>query len=128
MAVTQKPGGHYRTTYFDSNETLQKARQQYRIDQTGPLIVCHLPQPIIHSKSNAILGSREFREFGTRDQALLKVETKPCYEMLSVRFFYHSLRSSGPTPLLYMTAVFPASQTAEAVITQGTDDPCHVGY
>ena len=85
LVATQKPGAHHRTTYLDSPEALEKARQQYNIDQTGPLSTYYLPQLISHFKSEAILGSEEFHALGVADQKALKATTKPSYEVFSVR-------------------------------------------
>ena len=82
---------------MDSAAAQDEARKQWKIDQTGPLSLLHLPQLIGFFKSDAILNSREFRELDPDTRKALQADTKPNYEIYSVnKSLAHSQANNPP--------------------------------
>lgn len=84
VVTTQEAGSHNRTSYIDSPDKLETARQQWSIDQSGPLTGYYMPQMVGYLKSDKTLGSDEFGELEETTKSLFRKTTKPAFEILSV--------------------------------------------
>ena len=84
LVTVQEPGGHHRTSYIDSPAALEQAREEWMKNKSGPLGGYYLPQMMAYLKCENVLSSKEFLELDTTVQGLLKDESKPHFELISV--------------------------------------------
>lgn len=85
LVSVRKPGTHHRTSYITSPDTLEEARKEWVKDKSGPLTGYYLPQMIGYFKNEKIIQSEEFHGLNSELQRALTAETKPQFEMVSVR-------------------------------------------
>ena len=78
-------GSHHRTSYIASRESLEEARAQWNKDRSGPLAGYYLPQMIAYLKSDKVIRSQEFEGLAWDLQWTLIADTKPHFEIISVR-------------------------------------------
>ena len=98
LVTIQEPGSHHRTSYIDSPAALEQAREEWMKDKSGPLGGYYLPQMMAYLKGENVLSSKEFLELDTTLQGLLKDESKPHFELISVSGLL--LEPSPVTPYL----------------------------
>ena len=84
LVTVQNPGSHHRTSYLNSLEAFQTAREDWIKDGTGPLADFYLPQMISFFRSEKILGSDEFQQLGKETRDALRAKTKPSHEIITV--------------------------------------------
>lgn len=95
------------------------ARKQWATDQTGELASYNMPQMIGFIRSSTILAGEEFGKLGEESQRGLTGETKPTYEIISVRlilFIPHSNLPPFPSfppflPILTLISRIPTPAT-----------------
>ena len=85
LVSVRQADSHHRTSYITSPDALEEARDQWNRDGSGPLAGYYLPQMIGYFKSDKVIQSEEFQELDSELQRALIAETKPHFEMVSVR-------------------------------------------
>ncbi len=85
LVSIRRAGSHHRTSYIDSPDDLEEARKQWIKERAGPLTGYYLPQMIGFFKNDKIVRSEEFQGLDARLQKALTADTKPHFEIVSVR-------------------------------------------
>ncbi len=75
------------------------ARKQWATDQTGALASYNMPQMIGFIRSSTILAGEEFEKLGKESKSGLSGETKPTYEIMSVRLISFPLKPPPRCPV-----------------------------
>lgn len=85
LVTVQKPNSPHRTSYINSPASLEEARSQYAKDKSGQLAGYYLPQMISYLKNNRLIHSEEFQALDDETKRFFLAETRPHYELISVR-------------------------------------------
>ena len=112
LVTVQEPDSHNRTSYIPLPGTLEQARREWMSSQSGPLSNFYLPQMVAFLKSDTLLASKELQDLGNDTRQFLRAETKPLYEIISVRhcldpMFRRSL------PFSHLLAAEPSRTSAQ---------------
>ena len=84
LVTVQDPRGYHRTSHVDSPAALEQARKQWMTSHSCPLSDYYLPQMISYLRSDSIVSSQKFNNLTNESQHLMRAETKPFYETMSV--------------------------------------------
>ena len=91
LVSIQKPGTHHRSTFLNTPEAIESAREKWMQDHSGPLSEFYLPQMIAYLKANNVYDSDEFHSLDEVTKQGLLDPTVPNYELFSVgRIFSNS--------------------------------------
>ena len=85
LVSIRQAGSHHRTSYIKSPDGLKGARKEWSKSRSGPLAGYYLPQMIGYFKSDQVVHSEEFHKLDNKLQKALTADTKPHFEIVSVR-------------------------------------------